>query len=92
MEKYLIEVPHDSNKQACEIAVKTFMESGSHFMTNADFGCSDGEHKAWIIVELDNKEEAKRLVPPKYRDVTKVIKLQKFTLEDLEEKFDPHHS
>ena len=55
MPRFLIEVPHDNTKDACMRAVKIFHETGSHFMTNADWGCADNEHKAWFVVELDSK-------------------------------------
>jgi len=51
MEKYLIEVPHEATKAACVNAVRVFLQTGSHFLANADWGCHDGEHKAWLLVE-----------------------------------------
>jgi len=27
----------------------------------------DGEHKAWLIVEVDTKEDARRILPPAFR-------------------------
>jgi hypothetical protein len=56
MAKYLIEVPHEANKTACFRAAQTLHKTGSHFLTNADFGCLDGEHKAWITVDVPDKE------------------------------------
>jgi len=53
MSRFLIEAPHEGTKQACELAVQTFLKTGSHFMTNADWGCSDGEHKAVRIIQLE---------------------------------------
>ncbi len=91
MNRYLIEVPHDENKKSCELAVKTFLDTGSHFLTHADWGCADEEHKAWIIVDLETKEEALRIVPPQYRENTKVVQLEKFTVEDIDEKLWVHH-
>lgn len=91
MPRYLIEVPHENKKEACQRAVEVFLATGSHFMTNADWGCEDGEHKAWIMVELDNKDEAKNIVPPQFRDKTKIIELVKFTKDDLDVTIDKHH-
>ena len=45
----------------------------------------DGEHKGWVIVEVDNKEEALGILPPIYRSVAKIVKLNKFSLEEIEE-------
>jgi hypothetical protein len=59
MARFLIEVPHENSKEACNRAVRIFMETGFHFMTNADWGCSDDVHKAWFFVEVDSKEDAR---------------------------------
>ncbi|MBW8011336.1 MAG: hypothetical protein FVQ83_08855 [Chloroflexi bacterium] len=91
MAKYLIEVPHENKKEACQRAVEVFLATGSHFMTNADWGCEDGEHKAWIMVELDDKGEAKNIVPPQFRDRAKIVELVKFTKADFEITVDHHH-
>jgi hypothetical protein len=91
MPRYLIESPHDESKKACELAVSTFLETGSHFMTNADWGCGDGVHKAWIIVELESREEAMQLLPPAYRNGAVVVELQKFSLDDIDATLGVHH-
>ena len=89
MARYLIEVPHEP--EDCALAVKIFMESGSHFTTHADYGCEDGEHKAWMIVELDDKAAARAVLPPAYRAQAKIVKLITPTFEDLQEAIkDPH--
>lgn len=78
MKKFLIEVPHESDKKSCEHAIQVFQESGSHYLTNAEWGCMDGEHKSWIIVEVENKEEARLIVPPLFRSDAKIIQLVTF--------------
>ena len=83
MEKYLIEVPHGGDKASCLRAIKIFLASGSHLISNADWGCKDGEHKAWLSVEIESKEEAMRLVPPALRAEAKIIRLHQFTREDV---------
>jgi hypothetical protein len=90
MAKYLIEVAHEAEKNACLRAAQILLKSGSHFVTNADFGCLDGEHKAWIIVEVFDKEEAKNILPPEYRSSAKIVKLNKFNLKEIEDLL-AHH-
>ena len=90
MTRYLIEVPHENKKEACERAVQVFMATGSHFMTNADWGCPDGEHKAWFVVDLESKEEALAILPPMFRHVAKVITLQRFSMDELDETMKRH--
>lgn len=91
MTRFLIEVPHENKKEACERAVRAFLETGSHFMTNADWGCQDDEHKAWLIVDLDSKDEAMAILPPLFRLDAKIITLEKFTMDNLEESLEEHN-
>ncbi len=90
MTRYLIEVPHEDKKDACDQAIRAFRETGSHFMTNADWGCGDGEHKAWIVVDLDSKEQARTILPPLFRENAKIIELQQFNAEKAEETIQQH--
>ncbi len=81
MPRFLIEVPHDSDRVACTKAVRIFLESGSHFLTHADWGCFDGDHRAWMIVDVADKETARAIVPPGFRSEARVVELAKFELE-----------
>jgi len=89
MEKYLIEVPHEATDSACQNAVQVFILTGSHFLRQANWGCHDGEHKAWLIVEVENKDEARQIVPPLFRAEAKIVKLHTYTRAEMEqiEKF-----
>lgn len=92
MAKFLIEVPHEAERGACARVVQTFMGSGNHFLTHADWGCMDGEHKAWIIVEVGDKEEARAILPPPFRSQAKITRLNLFTLKQIEEILAGHQS
>jgi hypothetical protein len=92
MAKYLIEVPHEAKMAACVRAVQVFMTSGSHFLANADWGCEDGEHKAWMIVEVEDKEQARSIVPPNYRSEAKIVTLKRWWPEDVDEATRYHGS
>ena len=83
--RFLIEVPHEATAAACIHAIETLLTTGSHFFTHADWGCKDGEHKAWIIVEVNSKDEARAIVPPSLRAQTKVVQLNGFTMTELQE-------
>ncbi len=85
MARYLIEVPHESAKVACARAVEVFLKTGSHFFTHADWGCKDGEHKAWLMVEVDSRDAARAIVPPAFRSQAKVVQLNAFTMEEIED-------
>jgi hypothetical protein len=91
MDRFLIEVPHKPDMAACLQVIEVFLQSGSHFLTNADWGCLDGEHKAWIIVDCDSKEDAECILPPAFRPKAKIVKLNKFTMEHLDQIRSHHH-
>ena len=59
------------------------LQTGSHFLTHADWGCLDGEHKAWIVADVPTKDDAKMILPPAFRSVAKIIRLTTFTSKDL---------
>ena len=91
MPKFLIEVAHDAEVIACARVVEVFLKSGSHFLTNADWGCLDDQHSAWMLVEVESKGEALQIVPPALRPQAKIVQLNKFTMEQIEEIFRHHH-
>jgi len=90
MPRFLIEVPHEEEIIACARAVEIFLKTGSHFLTKADWGCKDGVHKAWIIVDVENRDEARAILPPGYREQATIVQLNKFTLEEIEELIRHH--
>lgn len=90
MPRFLIEVPHSSDTLACTRVVHVFLTSGSHFLSNADWGCKDGVHKAWFIVDVESKEEARLIVPTAFRAEAKVIGLTKFELDKIERYLEQH--
>jgi hypothetical protein len=84
MARFLIEVPHEPETVACARAIQILLTSGSHFLTHADWGCMDSDHKAWIIVEVASKEEARSILPPSLRSEARIVKLNYFTLEEID--------
>ena len=92
MAKYLIEVPHAADKLTCLNVVQTFLKTGSHYLTHCDWGCMDGEHKGWITVETDSKEEALRIIPPVFRPEAKIVQLCEFSLQMVEQMLSEHAS
>lgn len=84
MPRFLIEVPHAVEPMACAREVHVFLSTGSHFLSHADWGCMDGVHCAWLVVEVANREEARMIVPPQFRAQAKIVGLNKFDLEQIE--------
>lgn len=92
MARFLIEVPHEADVAACARAVRIFLGTGSHFLTHADWGCLDGVHKAWIIMEVESSEEARNILPPAYRSQAEIVRLNEFTMKDIDEIMRHHQS
>ena len=90
MPRFLIEVPHDSDVAGCAAVVETFLKTGSHFLTNADWGCRDGDHKAWLVVEVADKNEARAILPPAFRADARIVALNRFTLDEIGEIYRQH--
>lgn len=90
--RFLIEVTHDADEFTCARVVKTFLTSGSHFLTHADWGCADGDHRSWVIVDVADKKEAMAVVPPPLRPATRITGLNGFSLDYIEEILKKHSS
>lgn len=84
MSRFLIEVQHEAEQLACARIVEAFLSTGSHFLTHAEWGCLDGVHTAWIIVETDSREEARLILPPAVRAQARIVALNRFTKEQID--------
>jgi hypothetical protein len=92
MPKFLIEVPHSEDRKACARVVDVFLKTGSHFLSTADWGCRDGDHKAWMVVDVDSKEEARGIVPPAFRAEARIVGLNAFTQEEIDRILNEHET
>jgi len=89
--KFLIEIPHSEELYECARAVKVFLESGSHFLVNADWGCEDNVHKSWMMVEADSHDQARGIVPPAFRSDAVVTRLNRFEWQEIDNIMREHH-
>ncbi|MFB3043585.1 MAG: hypothetical protein ACE1ZC_04835 [Nitrososphaerales archaeon] len=80
MDRYLIESPH-SEKQ-CLQAAQTMFAAG--FLLNFEWGCEDGVHIAYAMIESENRKQALLLVPPNLRSDARAIRLIKIDPAELE--------
>jgi hypothetical protein len=90
MPRYLIEVPHEEEVVACARAAQVLLRTGSHFLTHAEFGCKDGDHRAWILVEGDSKGDVRNVLPVPYRTKARIVELNRFSLEELDTLMERH--
>lgn len=84
MPRFLIEIVHEDEHDACVRALHAIHSFGSHFVTHAEFGCADGAHAGWLIVELESRAQAERMVPPEFRQDARIVELQRFSPEHIE--------
>lgn len=90
MRRFMIEIPHEPTAEACGKVVDTFHETGSHWLTHADFGCPGGVHAAWLVIEADDADEARLSAPPYYRDEAKIVEVKHYTRFTREEIYADH--
>ncbi|MEO8415982.1 MAG: hypothetical protein ABI472_20140 [Ginsengibacter sp.] len=85
MTTYLIEIPHSANTFECQEVIKLFVESGSHLLANAHWGCKSGVHKSWFIDKFNSKEEAIQIIPPLLRHAASIVELIQFNKNDIQQ-------
>ncbi len=83
MTRYLIELTHEDEHTACLKALRAIERYGAHLLIEMDWGCKVGTHSGWLIAEVDNRDEAARLVPPEFRKEARIVELNKFTREEI---------
>jgi hypothetical protein len=80
MDRYLISVTHTSEE--CARALKAIDAVG--MITHFDWGCKDGDHTGWVIIEAESKSQAVMVVPPLLRGKAHAVRLTKFNPEDVQ--------
>jgi hypothetical protein len=65
MERFLIETPHTDEE--CLSLLDQILAMG--YLHNFDWGCEDGDHTGWAIIEADNR---------------RIVQLNRFTDEDVQ--------
>jgi hypothetical protein len=79
MSRYMVVTPHKDKE--CLKLVEWVQAQG--YLHQFDWGCGDGEHCGWAILEADDAEKAKLVVPPILREKARVFKLNKYKDEDV---------
>lgn len=80
MNRYLVESPHPLEK--CEQVLRDLHAAG--YLHHFEWGCKDDDHTGWAIVEAENVEHARQIVPWYLRDRARVVRLVKFDLANDE--------
>ena len=84
MPRYFIEIHHADDHEGCIMSLDAIHKFGGHLVTHAEFGCEDDVHSGWLIAELGSREEALQIIPPQFRIDARVVKLRKWSKEEIE--------
>jgi hypothetical protein len=79
MDRFLIILPH--TMEDCVRALKLI--EGIGMITHFDWGCKDGDHTGYVIIEAENKNEALLVMPSGLREKARIIKVAKFSPEEV---------
>jgi hypothetical protein len=80
MKRFLV-ISHHTGAE-CVLALKETLAIG--YLTHFDWGCKDGAHTGWAILEAENKAQAIMSVPTFLRSKATVVQLTKFEVAKVE--------
>jgi hypothetical protein len=79
MDRFLIETPH--REQDCLKLIQLLHAQG--YLMQFDWGCLNGVHTDWAVIEAGNLAEARLVVPPLVRGQAHVVKVSKLDAATL---------
>jgi hypothetical protein len=80
MERYLIESPHELKD--CALMLQQLKAMG--YLHYFDWGCKAGVHTGWAVIEAEGEDLARLVVPPLVRSQARVVRLNKFSPEEVD--------
>lgn len=83
MARYMIQTSHDETHADCERFKQSLLQAGAHFLANAEWGCRNGNHTAWLIIEANNDNDARLIVPPIMRKSAVITRLSRLGFDEL---------
>ncbi|MBM3940731.1 MAG: hypothetical protein FJ318_07585 [SAR202 cluster bacterium] len=83
MPRYMIEHTHQPAPRECIRTLNEFRIAGSHYLTRAERGCEDNDHRAWVIIEAESADEARLSMPPTVRHEARVVRLHHYTPDEI---------
>ena len=94
MPRFMVESSHEREDPSepvsvCLRALEEAVAQGSHYLTHAEFGCEDGVHKSWVFVDAEDKEDARRMVPPLARATAVIVRVRQITPADFRKLHTP---
>jgi hypothetical protein len=79
MKRFLVISHHTA--EDCVRALKEVLAIG--YLTHFDWGCKDGVHTGWAVLEAETKDEAMMSVPTFLRPSAQVVRLTKYHPETV---------
>jgi hypothetical protein len=83
MEKYFVQSPHTPKE--CLRALDEILANGPGNLAKYEWGCMAGDHTGYAIVEARSESEAKETIPAFLRGKARVVKVDKFTPDQIRE-------
>ena len=83
MGKYFVESPH--TPQECLRALDEILAKGPGLLGMYEWGCMAGDHTGYAIVEGLSEGEVKEAIPEFLQGKARVVKLNRFTPEQIRE-------
>jgi hypothetical protein len=77
MNRYLVESPH--TEADCKSIIQQIHAAG--YLYHFDWGCADGVHCGWAVIEADCEDMALLAVPPLLRKKANITRLVKFDID-----------
>lgn len=81
MARYLIESPH--TPEECLRALNEVLALGSEELARYDWGCGDGDHTSYAVVQAGSKAAVEATIPAFLRPRARIVELSKYTPEQI---------
>lgn len=81
MAHYMIEMTHTPDM--CLEALDKMAEKESGILDKIWWGCTDGNHTGWAVVEAGSKQEALDIIPSANLEEVRIIEVRRLTLAFL---------
>jgi hypothetical protein len=85
MKRFIVISNHSS--EDCVRALKEALAIG--YLTHFDWGCKDGVHTGWAVLEAEDKPQAMLSVPTFLRGQAQVVQLAKFHADKVHAMHQP---
>lgn len=85
---FMIEIPH--TKEQCMQMLDEIKGQTPEMLNKMEWGCMDNNHIGYAVVEATNKDEALKMLPVQERKMAKITKLDKFSVQQIEDLHKEH--